>query len=71
VARDRLVEELTREGKEARIYAYAGWEDSYFQTEWRKLGEQPGYFWLADEIPESGAFGDPSQATAQLHDVLH
>jgi creatinine amidohydrolase len=113
VARHRLVEELTREGKGARIYAYAGWTDSYFQAEWRKLGEQgllpdeimgihaaapetaemladrphlvkrekmvkatlkrteqPGYFWLADEISETGAFGDPSLATAELGERL-
>jgi creatinine amidohydrolase len=113
VARRRLVEELTREAKEARIYAYAGWDDAYFQAEWRKLGEQgllpdetmgihaaapetaemladrphlvkrekmvkatlkraeqPGYFWLADEISETGAFGDPSQATAELGERL-
>jgi creatinine amidohydrolase len=113
VARHRLVEELTREGKRARIYAYAGWEDTYFQTEMRKLREaglypdetmgihaaapetaemladrphlvkrekmvkaalkrtdQPGYFWLTDEISPTGAFGDPSLATAELGERL-
>ena len=113
VARHRLVEELTREGKGARIYVHSCWEDAYFQAEWRKLGEQgllpdetmgihaaapetaemladrphlvkrekmvkatlkrteqPGYFWLADEISETGAFGDPSQATAELGERL-
>jgi creatinine amidohydrolase len=113
VARHRLVEELTREGKEARIYVHSCWEEAYFQGEWRKLGEQgllpeetmgihaaapetaemladrphlvkrekmvkptltrteqPGYFWLANEISETGAFGDPSQATAELGERL-
>ncbi len=95
--------ELTREGREARIYAYSGWNDPYFQAEWNRLREegllpeeimgihaalpetaemladrphlvkkekmvkpalkrteQFGYFWFADEISETGAFGDPS-----------
>jgi creatinine amidohydrolase len=113
VARYRLVEELTREGKEAKLYAYAGWDDTYFQTEYRKLreaglwpeetlgihaaapetaemladrphlvkrdkmvrptlkrSEQPGYVWLADEVSETGAFGDPSLATPELGERL-
>lgn len=113
VARARLVEELTREGKEARIYSYDGWEDAYFQAEYRRLREagqwpeetmgihaaapetaemladrphlvkrekmvpaaltratQPGYKWLAHEVSPTGAFGDPSQATAEWGAVL-
>jgi len=113
VARYRLTEELTREGKEAKLYAYAGWEDEYFQRELAKLRQdglwpeevmgihaaatetaemladcphlvkrekmvkpdlkrtdQPGYVWLADEISESGAFGDASLATPELGERL-
>ncbi len=113
VARYRLAEELTRQGKEAKLYAYAGWNDAYFQAEYRKLreaglwpdetmgihaaapetaemladrphlvkrekmvrptlkrSEQPGYVWLADEISETGAFGDPSLATPEMGERL-
>ena len=37
VARYKVMEELTRAGREARLYVYPGWDDSYFQSELTRL----------------------------------
>jgi len=113
VARHKLMEEFTRDNRDARIYIWPGWADSYFQTELARMRESgvyvgeefgihaaatetaemladrphlvngqkmakptlkrttsPGYAWRTDELSETGAFGDPSVATAELGEQL-
>jgi creatinine amidohydrolase len=109
VARRKLMEELTREGRDARLYLYDGWNDACFQEGLRKLRAEgmlpdeqlaihaaapetaemladrphlvkrdkmvkptllrqdvPAFAWRTDQISPTGAFGDPSLATAEL-----